>query len=181
MPSVFTHAVAGAAIAQIVAPSPIRRTATWIGAALAVLPDADVIGFQFGIQYSDIFGHRGFTHSLAFACAASAIVVACWRAPVNRFQRFACLAVAAASHGILDAFTDGGLGVAFFAPFDSSRYFFPFRPIRVSPIDIPAFFSQRGVTVMASEFPWVWCPALAAILLAWAVRRFRGGRPSSLP
>jgi hypothetical protein len=30
-----------------------------------------------------------------------------------------------ASHGMLDAMTDGGLGVAFFAPFDNARYFFP--------------------------------------------------------
>nr|HRC76832.1 rhodanese-like domain-containing protein [Kouleothrix sp.] len=32
-------------------------------------------------------------------------------------------------HGVLDAMTDGGLGVAFFAPFSATRYFFPFRPI----------------------------------------------------
>ena len=31
------------------------------------LPDADVIGFRFGISYADAFGHRGFSHSLAFA------------------------------------------------------------------------------------------------------------------
>ena len=43
------------------------------------------------------------------------------------------LFLAIASHGLLDAFTDGGLGVAFFAPFDSTRYFFPVTPIEVSP------------------------------------------------
>ena len=39
-----------------------------------------------------------------------------------------------ASHGVLDALTDGGPGVAFLAPFDDTRYFFPWRPIRVSPL-----------------------------------------------
>lgn len=37
------------------------------GVLCAVLPDADVIGFRFGISYADAFGHRGFSHSLAFA------------------------------------------------------------------------------------------------------------------
>lgn len=32
--------------------------------------------------------------------------------------------------------TDGGLGVAFFSPFDNKRYFLPWRPIRVSPISV---------------------------------------------
>ncbi len=44
------------------------------------------------------------------------------------------LFVATISHGILDALTDGGLGVAFFAPFVNTRYFFPWTPIKVSPI-----------------------------------------------
>jgi inner membrane protein len=51
-----------------------------------------------------------------------------------------------ASHGILDAMTDGGLGVAFFSPFDDTRCFFPFRPIKVSPIGL-SFFSC-GLDVM---------------------------------
>ena len=37
------------------------------------------------------------------------------------------LFLSTASHGVLDALTDGGLGVAFFSPFDQTRYFFPFR------------------------------------------------------
>jgi inner membrane protein len=52
-----------------------------------------------------------------------------------------------ASHGILDAFTNGGLGIALFSPFDNSRYFFPFRPIQVSPIGA-GFFSMRGLRVL---------------------------------
>ncbi len=32
-----------------------------------MLPDADVLSFKFGLAYGNVFGHRGFTHSLVFA------------------------------------------------------------------------------------------------------------------
>ena len=118
MASVFTHAVAGAAVAQIIMGRRPGRV-EWLAAALAVLPDADVIGFQFGLSYGDMLGHRGLTHSLAFACAVAAIAAVFFHP--RSFRLAACLAAAAASHGFLDALTDGGLGVAFFAPFDSTR------------------------------------------------------------
>ena len=38
--------------------------------ALSMLPDADVIGFSFGVRYGDPWGHRGATHSLTFAFVA---------------------------------------------------------------------------------------------------------------
>jgi len=37
------------------------------------------------------------------------------------FCLFAYLFLATASHGVLDAMTNGGLGVAFFSPFDNRR------------------------------------------------------------
>jgi inner membrane protein len=75
-----------------------------------------------------------------------------------------------ASHGALDALTNGGLGVAFFAPFDATRYFFPWRPVEVSPIGVAAFFSQRGLEVFVSELLWLWLPAAALVGGAWACR-----------
>jgi inner membrane protein len=68
------------------------------------------------------------------------------------------------SHAVLDAFTDGGLGVAFFAPFSNERYFFPFTPIRVSPIGA-GFFSPRGMETLRNELLWVWAPCVAIALL----------------
>ena len=85
----------------------------------------------------------------------------------------ACLAAATASHGVLDAFTNGGRGVAFFAPFSSDRFFFPVTPIAVSPIGA-AFFSERGVSVLASEMLWVWVPLLI-LNIAVAMARARRG------
>ena len=67
--------------------------------------------------------------------------------------------------------TNGGLGVAFFSPFDNTRYFFPWRPILVSPISLTRFFSERGVAVMQSELIWIWIPAGLLALLTLALRR----------
>jgi inner membrane protein len=99
-------------------------------------------------------------------------------------QRAVCwlyLFLATASHGILDAFTDGGLGVAFFSPFDSTRYFFPFRPIEVSPIGA-RFFSERGLSVFYNELAWVWLPCIVFAITAFVVRAaFTGPNRSNQP
>jgi len=55
-----------------------------------------------------------------------------------------------ASHPLLDALTDGGLGVALLWPFSAERFFFPWRPIPVSPIGV-GFFSLRGIRVALAE------------------------------
>ncbi|HEX8160390.1 MAG TPA: metal-dependent hydrolase [Pyrinomonadaceae bacterium] len=175
MPTIFTHAVAATAISRswTRGPAPPRF---WVLTALcAMLPDADVLGFAFGIGYGDALGHRGLTHSLAFAlCAGLAVVAAAFR-EVETFSRrwwslVACFFVATASHGALDALTNGGRGVAFFAPFDATRYFFPWRPIEVSPIGL-GFFTGRGVEVIESEVVWVWTASLALVAAVWGVRK----------
>jgi inner membrane protein len=148
-----------------------------------MLPDADVIGLRVGVPYGGMLGHRGVTHSLIFAClvglAATALFWVGVR-PWERFQIALCIAVATASHGILDAFTDGGRGVAFFSPFDAARYFFPVTPIKVSPLGAQAFFSQRGLSVLASELAWVWCPAMLVMGIVIAMRSLRASREHSV-
>ncbi len=69
--------------------------------------------------------------------------------------------------------TNGGLGVAFFAPFDNTRYFFPWRPIQVSPIGAKAFFSAAGWRVIKSELIWVWLPSIAVIVFARVLNKRR--------
>jgi inner membrane protein len=64
--------------------------------------------------------------------------------------------------------------VAFFAPFVNDRYFFPWRPILVSPISISRFFTARGVAILGSEAMWVWIPAVVfALVMTVIVRRPR--------
>jgi inner membrane protein len=83
----------------------------------------------------------------------------------------AYLFLATASHGVLDAMTDGGLGVAFFSPFYNGRYFFPWRPIRVSPIALGRFFTPRGYLILRNEFFWIWLPAGSFALAVLILRR----------
>lgn len=175
MASIFSHAVAALGIgACFYRPGTPKRV--WIaGAICSVVPDLDVIGFRFGIRYGDFWGHRGFTHSLLFAgLLATLVVLLAFRQAIpdlNRFALWSYFFLATASHGFLDAMTDGGLGVAFFSPFNNTRYFLPWRPIRVSPIGVARFFSNRGLEVVQSELLWIWLPAALLVVSAWLFRR----------
>src|SRR5262249_46441243 len=138
----------------------------------SVFADIDVIGFRMGVPYGALWGHRGIVHSLLFAAAFACTSFLVLR---NRDQQWqwsliAVLFLVAASHGILDALTDGGLGVAFFSPFDRNRYFFPWRPIHVSPIGVHRLLSDRMVRVLTSEIVWVWLPAFVFIASLHASR-----------
>jgi inner membrane protein len=166
MPTVFSHAIAGAAIA-----STHPRRGLWMTSALcAVVPDLDVAGIWLGVPWGHVLGHRGITHSLAFAAGlAGLLAVAMFRGPGWRWAWLA-LFVATASHGVLDAMTNGGPGVAFFAPFDDTRYFFPWRPIPVSPIGISRFFTARGLSIVKAELVLIWLPAVALVLVTAVVR-----------
>ena len=69
---------------------------------------------------------------------------------------FPFLFAAVASHGALDAFTNGGSGIEFLWPFSDERYFAP-----------PA----RGVELLKSEVIWIWLPTLALAATLFAARR----------
>lgn len=89
------------------------------------------------------------------------------------------LFVITASHGVLDAMTNGGLGVAFFSPFDRTRYFLPWTPIQVSPIGAGSFFSSRGLEVIWSEIVWLWSPTIIVGIVLYTLARKRdAARPA---
>jgi inner membrane protein len=120
-----------------------------LGAGLSLLPDADVVAFAVGIPYEAPFGHRGASHSLAFA-----LTIGLGAALITRRKRplrtGLIVTATVASHGTLDMLTDGGLGVALLWPVDEARHFWPWRPIPVSPIG-PNFISARGAKVALAE------------------------------
>ena len=111
MPTVFSHPAPVLALAALLGGRVSTRMLLF-GILCAVLPDADVIGFRFGISYADAF----------------------W-------------------------------------PFDQTRYFCDWRPIRVSPFVLKGLLSQRGLSVMLSELRWVWAPCLAVIAAALFFRK----------
>lgn len=173
MASAFSHAAAALALGTAFW-RPALPARFWIlGAACAVLPDLDVIAFRFGIPYEHVLGHRGFSHSLLFAALLAAVVVTLFFSRERqRGGLWLFFFLATASHAFLDALTTGGLGVAFFAPLENSRYFFPWRPIEVSPLSISRFFTARGLAVLRSEIVWVWLPSLVYAVGVLGLRRW---------
>lgn len=77
-----------------------------------------------------------------------------------------------ATHSLLDALTDGGLGVALLWPFSNERFFAPWRPIPVAPIGA-GMLSSRGLHVLLIEGLW----SLPLLVFAfWPPRRNHLGR-----
>jgi inner membrane protein len=165
MPTIFSHAAVGFIATKVTRSNKRVIAASMI---LAALPDAD--GLFFGrIPYGDPFGHRGFTHSLFFACFAGLLTAglfsrASWAAEWKFWKLASLFALVTASHGFFDAMTDGGLGVAFFAPFSNRRYFFPWRPIPVAPMSPGVLLSERGFYVLRAEAELFWTFALAVVI-----------------
>jgi inner membrane protein len=140
-----------------------------VGAACTVVPDLDAIGFHHGVPYASLLGHRGLSHSLFFALSLALVLSPLCRRlspKASLFTVAAFLFLCTASHGVLDALTTGGLGVAFFSPFAPHRSFFPWRPIVVSPLSVSRFLHGRGLFVLASELRWVVLPSMLTGLLA---------------
>ena len=166
MPTVMSHAVVGVALASVTPWS--RRRGFWVASALLpMLPDLDVFGRAVGIPFYSPWGHRGVSHSLlAAAVIGTATALLLHRRLGARPAPLAvCFTIIMATHGLLDALTTGGPGVAFFAPFDTTRYFFPWRPIPVSPL-ASHFFSAWGWQVFRAELAMLWLPAGVLMLLA---------------
>jgi inner membrane protein len=146
--------------------SSVPAMIVWSG--LSLLPDADVLGFRFGIHYGSPFGHRGATHSFAFAIGVGLLAYAiagALRLPRARTALFAAIVVA--SHGVLDTMTDGGRGVALLWPFSGERFFAPWRPIPVAPLG-RAFWSLEGLRVAIYELMLFCIPFVYAL---WPTRR----------
>ena len=173
MPTVMSHAVAALALGPAFRRTRWPARAWWAGALCAVLPDADVLGVFVGVPLGSVFGHRGLTHSLAFAGVLAVVLAPLLVPRGTRLRLWVYLFLATASHGVLDAMTDGGIGVALLAPFDTGRYYLPWRPIAVSPLGIRHFLGPRGLTVLTSEALYLWLPSVVVAGTAWLLTRSR--------
>ena len=175
MPTMLTHPAIPLAIGTGLGKQTVTGKLLVLGILFSIVPDFDVIAFHFGIPYSSQWGHRGFTHSLFFAAVMSAAFAHLFynKLKLDRTRVFAFLFIAMASHGLLDMFTDGGLGIALLWPFSDARYFWPYQVIKVSPIGM-TFFSSWGMHTLISEFFWIWLPSLfAGICLFMGMRVYR--------
>ena len=171
MPSVLTHAVVGFGLSEIVMGLLLRPLLSGLSMALAAAPDLDVFGLPAGYSLRFLLWPPGIFPFLFWALLAGlAVAGLTWQAfGLPWWQLGGYFFLVIASHGLLDGFTNGGLGIAFFSPFDTGRYFFPWQPIQVSPIGL-AFFGKWGVRVLASELLWVWLPLAGLVGAVWLAR-----------
>lgn len=168
MPTVLTHPAIPLALGYGLGRERVPVALVVAGVAATVLPDLDVVAFRFGVSYADQLGHRGLSHSLAFAALVALLgawLLRRWRISWGTSLWF--LFVAAASHGPLDMLTTGGLGIALLWPWSDQRFFAPVQVIRVSPLAPRHLLTARGLEVLLSEATWVWLPAT---VLAVAIR-----------
>jgi inner membrane protein len=173
MPTILTHPAVPLALALGAGRGMVSKRLLLAGVVVSALPDLDVVAFRLGIPYAAEFGHRGFSHSILFALIVAMVGASLFRLLVSTPGRsFGFLFAAVASHGILDALTNGGLGIAFLWPFSTERFFAPLQVIQVSPLSLSRFLSERGVAVIWSEFLWVWLPLITAALAFAVARRY---------
>lgn len=174
MPTIITHTAVPLAIGLGLGRAVVSPQLLQAGVVASVLPDLDVLAFRFGIAYSDQLGHRGFSHSLALAFLLAAVAALfARRLDTSRRAAFLFVLIAAASHGLLDMLTNGGLGIAWLCPFSDRRFFFPEQVIQVSPLSLHRIFGPAGLAAFASELLWVWLPAAAVFVGLLAMRRRR--------
>jgi inner membrane protein len=171
MASLFSHPAVPLALGVMLGRHRLPARYWVLGAIASMAPDIDVLAFRLGIPYGAPLGHRGGTHSILVAVIVSTLLMLReWRHWQRHCALLFYLFVAALSHPLLDMLTDGGLGIALLYPFSTERFFFPWRPIAVSPIGA-AFFSQAGLEVIASELKWIWLPCSLITALVLAITR----------
>jgi inner membrane protein len=175
MPTIFSHALFAVISGKAVVKKSVTFWFWFLAAVCAVIPDADVLLRGFGVTRGSMFSHRGFTHSIVFALLFGALIAFLadkfLKTKISYLKLLLFFSLVTFSHPVLDMLTDGGSGVALLAPLSDERFFFPYRPIEVSPIGL-RFFGSRGIEVILSEILWIWIPALMILLISKTARKF---------
>ncbi|HMV42004.1 MAG TPA: metal-dependent hydrolase [Leptospiraceae bacterium] len=175
MPTIFSHGIAALSFSSIFNTQIDKIRFYFLVFFFSILPDIDVISFLLGIPYSHPLGHRGFTHSILFSILIPIpFLYFFYRNRDFKLYQICILWFAfflsSFSHAVLDAMTNGGLGVCLFYPVSYDRFFFPFRPIQVSPIG-KQFFSKSGINVLKSEIIWIWAPSFLFFILTETINK----------
>ena len=183
MPTVITHAAVPLCLGLGLGTKVIPPRLLFAGIVLAMLPDADVLAFKFGVAYGNVFGHRGFTHSLLFAFVVPILCVLTgrrwFRASLTRCWLF--LTVSLLSHSLLDSITTGGKGVGWLWPWSDERFFAPWQVIKVAPFALSLYTTPYGHQVIISELLWVWLLGGRADGVAVVEKKVKKSRVAAAP
>ncbi|AKL13313.1 TPA: metal-dependent hydrolase [Kluyvera intermedia] len=173
MPTIITHAAVPLCLGLGLGSKTIPPRLLLAGVALAMLPDADVLAFKFGVAYGNIFGHRGFTHSLLFAFVVPILVTWLGRRWLNAslMRCWVFLTVTLLSHSLLDSITSGGKGVGWLWPWSDERFLAPWQVIKAAPFALSRYMTPYGHQVIISELLWVWLPGIVVMGVLWHWRR----------
>jgi len=176
MPTFAGHIATGISLGYALNPEEKKLRFYLSVILLSIIPDFDVIMFRFGIPYVHPLGHRGFFHSFLFAAITGAFMAYLYLkkqgiSPGKYFRLSIIFILTGLMHSLLDAMTNGGLGIGFFIPFNYQRYFLPWKPIEVSPIGITGFFSNWGLKVLKNEFMLLVIPSIALVAAASTCRK----------
>ncbi len=176
MPTVITHAAVPLCLGLGLGTNVIPPRLLFAGIVLAMLPDADVLAFKFGVAYGNIFGHRGFTHSLLFALGGADTLRAGRPTMVQGqpdallavFNRVAAVAQPAGFDHHRREKASAGCG-----PRSDERFFAPWQVIKVAPFALSRYATPYGHEVIISELLWVWLPGMVLMGMLWWRKRAR--------
>ncbi len=173
MATLYTHAAVGLALGRLCFARRMPVSFWALAGLLPIVPDLDAFS---DAPYGTALGHRGFTHSLCFALVLGFVsAVATFRYfKVNVWTLGSFFFAIIATHGLLDALTNGGEGIPFFWPASDYR-FGPWGPIHVADIadEFPNPWRSRAIR---TELLWVWLPMT---FLLGAVELYRWSRNSA--
>lgn len=175
MASAFAHALVAITVGKTYTKKFSGLKFILLGVFCSVIPDADVVMHNW-VSYESFFGHRGFFHSFFFCAILAIFVTGTFYRNEQTFGKTGWMYIiyfflCGASHALLDMMTSGGLGVAIFSPFYNERYFFNWRPIRVSPMSISSFFGDRAWVILSSEFKWIGIPCLVWLGATFLIKK----------
>ena len=172
-PTIITHAAVPLCLGLGLGLKVIPPRLLFTGVILAMLPDADVLSFKLGVAYGNVFGHRGFTHSLLFAFVVPLLCVLIGRRwfKAGLIRCWLFLTLSLLSHSLLDSVTTGGKGVGWLWPWSDERFFAPWQVIKVAPFALSRYATPYGHQVIISELLWVWLPGVMMMGVLWWYRR----------
>ncbi len=178
MPLPLAHALCGTIVVAALR-STVSLRNDWkpmaLGAALAVIPDFDVV-FLWVMRWGNDW-HRGFTHSFVFAAAASFVACVLMRTRLPE-QRLA-YGLAAVSHCFLDFFTSKSRdGVELLWPFSMYRFTFGLFDYFESPAN-PRYHSLCAFILKFLEISFYEAMIFVPILLVLLIINQTNQQPSN--
>jgi inner membrane protein len=167
-----THALLPVAVAVAFAKKPVPWKLILVAAFASAAPDVDGLFKHFlGVMPGSIYAHRGATHSLFAALAGGLGGAVCHKwLGVRPLVAGVLIALAMASHGLLDMMTGSGDPVAYLWPLSSVRVFADWRPIASGAVSVHHLL-RDGLDRFSSELRQLIIPMFA---IALAIRLFVG-------